>query len=154
MDSGLFGFIALLALGVSIFGMVTMSEAQKKQRELAEKVESLQFELATSLSSQDSEVHALKDQLAYTAQSLKVIQSSQTRKLDTFDGEVDYLSKSTNELRTEVSSISDKKPATKKVKKEESGWCLILRNTTFADGPFFASPFSILTYLNRYKLSF
>ena len=108
MDSGLFGFIALLAFGVSIFGMVTISEAQKKQRELAEKVESLQFELATSLSKQESEIHALKDQLAYTPQSLKVIQSSQMRKLDTLDGEVDYLSKSTTELRTEVSSISDK----------------------------------------------
>tara|TARA_B110000196_G_C20500824_1_gene366647 strand:+ start:62 stop:433 length:372 start_codon:yes stop_codon:yes gene_type:complete len=120
MDSGLFGFIALLAFGVSIFGMVTISEAQKKQRELAEKVESLQFELATSLSKQESEIHALKDQLAYTPQSLKVIQSSQMRKLDTLDGEVDYLSKSTTELRTEVSSISDKKPATKKVKKKKA----------------------------------
>jgi predicted nuclease with TOPRIM domain len=120
MDSGLFGFIALLALGVSIFGMVTMSDAQKKiQRELAEKIESLQFELATSLAGQDSEIQALKDRLAHTAQSSKVIQSSQTRKLDTLDGEVDYLSKSTTELRSKVSSISEKKPATKKTKNKK-----------------------------------
>mgnify|MGYP003993221983 FL=1 len=121
MDSGLSSLIALLALGVSIFVMITASESVKKvRRTMTETVESLQLELATALANQDSEIQTLKDRLANSAKSSKVIQSSQTRKLDTLDGEVDYLSKSTTELRTEVRSISEKEPVveTKKKKKK------------------------------------
>ena len=87
---------------------------------MTEKMEGLQLELATALANQDSEIQTLKDRLANSAKSSKVIQSSQTRKLDTLDGEVDYLSKSTTELRTEVRSISEKEPVveTKKKKKK------------------------------------
>mgnify|MGYP003994162395 FL=1 len=121
MDSGLSSLIALLALGVSIFVMITASESVKKvRRTMTETVESLQLELATDLANQDAEIQTLKDRLANSAKSSKVIQSSQTRKLDTLDGEVDYLSKSTTELRTEVRSISEKEPVveTKKKKKK------------------------------------
>jgi hypothetical protein len=124
MDSGLSSLIALLALGVSIFVMITASESVKKvRRTMTETVESLQLELATALANQDSEIQTLKDRLANSAKSSKVIQSSQTRKLDTLDGEVDYLSKSTTELRTEVRSISDKEPVVegKKKKKKKAG---------------------------------
>ena len=124
MDSGLSSLIALLALGVSIFVMITASESVKKvRRTMTETVESLQLELATALANQDSETQTLKDRLANSAKSSKVIQSSQTRKLDTLDGEVDYLSKSTTELRTEVRSISDKEPVVegKKKKKKKAG---------------------------------
>jgi hypothetical protein len=124
MDSGLSSLIALLALGVSIFVMITASESVKKvRRTMTEKMEGLQLELATALANQDSEIQTLKDRLANSAKSSKVIQSSQTRKLDTLDGEVDYLSKSTTELRTEVRSISDKEPVIegKKKKKKKAG---------------------------------